>query len=366
MFNVSNSTDEREVKDCFRTYIVTRPTTSYIVNSAIRCVVNLIIFFASSFLNALVVYVFWKTPKLRQKVSYFMITLLSSLDFFVTLIVLPANLAMTIAEMIGKGTCIYKLFYYVPIILFFGLSILTFFVMNIERYLSIVHPIFHLRYVTKLRCLVVCIMLWSLAIFCGPISYFLRLNNVQWVMTVILLIVIFGTCYIYIAIFYIAKKRKLNIRKNKTKQEKTPNTLTTSDSRNMDCVNSVTETRSMENLDNIERQDHSGAATNNQKDDQEGENSEKSSKTVSFLHDLQLAKMYFLVVLCTFALNLPNAIFLAIFHDTPKTVNGYIQSKQWTVTLLLFSSTANCLIFFWANKRLRKEGWKVCKRICRR
>ncbi|XP_028403837.1 probable G-protein coupled receptor 101 [Dendronephthya gigantea] len=365
MFNVSNTTDEREVEDCLRSYIVTRPTTSYIVNSAIRCVVNLIIFFAGSFLNALVVYVFWKTPRLRQKVSYFMIMLLSSIDFLVTLIVLPANLAMTIAEMVGKGTCIYKLVYYAPIVLLVGMSVLVFFVMNIERYLSIVHPIFHLRHVTKLRCLVVCIMLWCLAIFCVLVVYLLR-SKTQWVMTVVLLIVILGTCYIYIAIFYIAKKKKLNIRKNKTKQEKTSNTLTTSDSRNMDCVNSVTETRSMENLDNIERQDHSGTATNNQKDDQEGENSEKSSKTVSFLHDLQLAKMYFLVVLCTFALNLPDAIFLAVFHDNPKTINSFIQGKQWSVTLLLFNSTANCLIFFWANKRLRKEGWKVCKRICRR
>ena len=372
MFNVSSTTDGREIDDCLRThiFIVTKPTPSYIVNGIIRCIVNLVLCCAGSFLNALVVYVFWQTPRLRYKVSYFMIMLLSSIDFLVTLIVHPAHLFLTIAEIIGTAKCSYKLFYYVATVFLFGMSILTFSVMNVERYLSIVHPIFHLRRVTKLRCLVVCIMSWSLAIVCGPVGGWpLNLNvQCQWVMAITLVIVLLGTCYIYISIFYIARKKKQNIRNNKRNEEKALKTFTTNDSRNMDCVNSETETRSFESPDNIATRNQSNTAANNQKHCQVDENSEskKSRKTVSFLHDLQLAKMYLLVVLCTFVLNTPNAIFLAVFRDTPKKVNGYVQSKQWTVTVATMNSTANCLIFFWANKRLRKEAWKVCKRIFRR
>ena len=208
MFNVSNTTYEREVDDCLgaNIYIVTKATTSYIANSIVRCIVNLVLCFVGSFFNALVVYVFWKTPRLRCKVSYFMIMLLSLIDFLVTLIVHPAHLLVTIAEITGKANCTYKSFYYIATMSLSGMSILTFFVMNIERYLSIVHPIFHLHRVTKLRCLVVCIMLWSLAIFCGLAAYPLSLN-VQWLLVVGLVIVLLGTCYIYISIFNIARKK---------------------------------------------------------------------------------------------------------------------------------------------------------------
>ena len=374
MFNVSEESSEKEVESCYRTYIVTKPTTSYIVNTVICCIVNLILCFVGTFLNALVVYVFWRTPKLRYKVSYFMIMVLSSVDLLVTLILHPAHLVMSIAEIVGKPRCVYKMIYHLATIVLSGMSFLTFFVMNVERYLSIVHPIFHLRHVTKLRCLIVSSVLWSLTIFCGPVAYPLRLN-VQFVITSMALIVMLGTCYIYIAIFYIARKRRRMLQLNERKREEYEDSnvfvVANSTRTNNTGSNSVSDRLSdvgieERNPENINRQNRVSTIINNEKPLKRDRAGEKSKKTISFLHDLQLAKMYLLVVFSGFVLNLPNAIGLALVQDRVQSVNGLVQSKIWTVTLVLMNSTVNSLIFFWANEGLRKEGWKVCKRLLRR
>jgi hypothetical protein len=362
MFNVSK--DEREVENCYRSYIVTKATTSYITNSIIGCIVNLLLCFVGTFLNALVVYVFWKTPKLRYKVSYFMIMILSLIDILVTLIVHPAHLVMSIAEIVGNPRCVYKMVYHIAAVVLSGMSYLTFFVMNIERYVSIVHPIFHLQHVTKLRCLIVCSVFWSLTIFCGPIAYPLRLN-VQFVLTITALVVILGTCYIYIAIFYIARKKRQAQHVN-AKTSEDPNIFAVEHSAQNNTLSEITpDTLSDRNPDDLNRQNHF-SNINNQESLKRDKTKEKPSKTVSFLHDLQLAKIYLLVVFCSFVLNLPNAIVFAIFHDRVKAINGLVQSKIWTVTLVLMNSTVNSMIFFWANEKLRKEGLKVCKRLFNR
>ncbi|XP_028403838.1 thyrotropin-releasing hormone receptor-like [Dendronephthya gigantea] len=359
MFNVSEG--EGEVEDCYRTYIVTKPTTSYIINSVIGCIVNLILCFVGSFLNALVVYVFWKTPRLRYKVSYFMIMLLSSIDVLVTLIVHPAHLVMSVAEIIGKPKCIYKMSYQIAAVVLSGMSFFTFFVLNIERYLSIVHPIFHLQHVTKLRCLVVCIMLWSLAIFCGPVAYPLSLNT-DLTITVSSLVVICGTFYIYFAIFYFGRRRRKGSQPNNVRRrEENSNIFLVEDSTHTDNMSSCIAPEALLNPN----PDVPMKTINMNQNVLKRDERKRSRKTVSLQHDLQLAKMCLLVVFISFALNLPNAVIFAVFTDRIKAVDGQVQAKIWTVTLVLMNSTVNCLIFFWANERLRKEGRKVCKRLCK-
>jgi hypothetical protein len=372
MFNVSN--DGREVENCFRSYIVTKPTTSYIVNSIFGCIVNLILCVVGTFLNALVIFVFWKTRKLRDRVSYFMIMVLSSIDLFVTIIVHPAHLLMSIAEIVGKANCIYKTFYHITAVFLSGMSFLTLFVMNVERYLSIVHPIFHLKHVTKLRCIIVCSVFWSTAIVCGPVAYPLQLD-VQFVITFAALIMMFGTCYMYIAIFCIARKKKRTLQLKENRRRRDVNILLVDDSVPTDTTTSdaaVSENGTGQlpdmklKVSNPENVNKPGRSIDIQETLNRDKAGNKSKKTISFLHDLQLAKMYLLVVFSSFILNLPNAIGLAFFHDRIKFVTPLVQCKIWTVTFVLMNSTVNCLIFFWANEKLRREGWKVCKRILTR
>ena len=366
MFNVSN--DGQGVESCYKSYIVTKATTSYIVNSIIGCIVNGVLCFVGTFLNALVVYLFWKTPHLRETVSYFMIMVLSSIDISVTLILHPAHLVMSIAEITGNPKCVYKTFYHVATTVLSGMSVLTLFIMNVERYLSIVHPMFHLQYVTKMRCFLVSSLFWSILAVCCPLLYLLN-YNIQVFVAITALIIVLGTCYIYLAIFYIARKRRraeslrLNARKENSNVSIFEDFSRTDDTLSDNALSyKGIEVSIPENVDGTARL----GTCNNQaalKDDKSGKN---STKTISFLHDLRLAKMYLLIVLSSFALNLPNALVLAMFRDDAKTLDSLVQFKIWTITLVYMNSTVNSLIFFWANEALRTPGWRVCKRLLTR
>jgi hypothetical protein len=152
--------------------------------------------------------------------------------------------------------------------------------------------------------------------------------NIQSFITVLALIVIIGTFYIYVCIFIEARKRR------------------TSRDRSVSAGTDELDF-SQENSRGTTEVIH-------------------SKKTVSFLHDIQLAKMYLFVVFSSIFLNLPNAIVLAMFGDRVTTVDGVVQVKIWTITLVAMNSTMNCIIFFWSNKRLRKEGWRICKELFRK
>ena len=317
-----NLTTDGTVESCFKTYIVLEPTTAFIINSIIGCIVNIVFAVTGTFLNALVVCVFWKTPKLRLKVTYFMIMVLSTIDLLVSIIVHPLHVLNSIAEITQAAKCGYKMFYQTSAVIFSGMSFLTFFVMNCERYVSIVHPFFHLNHITKQRCLFVSSLTWIVCIVTGIAPIFAL--DIQHFITVLSILVIIGTFYIYVSIFIEARRRQRGRDRS---------------------VSGVTD-----------ELDCSHESSN-------GAEAIQSKKTVSFLHDIQLAKMYLLVVLSSIFLNLPNAIVLAMYTQRVKSLDVVVHLKIWTVTLVAMNSTMNCLIFFWLNKRLRKEGWRICKNV---
>ena len=323
----SNLTTDGSIEDCFETYIVLRPTSSYTINSIFGCIVNIAFAVTGIFLNALVVCVFWKTPKLRLKVSYFMIMVLSTIDLSVSIIVHPLHVLNSVAEITETAKCGYKMTYQTSAVVFSGMSFLTFFVMNCERYLSSVHPFFHRNHVTKRGCLFIASLTWIGCIVTGISPVFAL--NIQSFITVLALIVIIGTFYIYVCIFIQARKRQ------------------TSRDRSISAGTDELDFSQENSLRGTTEAIH-------------------SKKTVSFLHDIQLAKMYLFVVLSSIFLNLPNAIVLAMFGDRVTTVDSVVQVKIWTVTLVAMNSTMNCIIFFWSNKRLRKEGWRICKELFRK
>ena len=318
-----NLTTDGSVEDCFKTYIVLKPTSSYIIDSIFGCIVNIILGVIGTCLNALVICIFWKTPKLRHKVSYFMIMVLSTIDLFVCIIVHPLHVVNSIAEITQTAKCGIKMAHQTSAVIFSGASFLTFFIMNCERFLSIVHPFFHLTHVTKHRCLILSFLPWIISVVTGIAPVFDL--NIQSFITILALLVIIGTFYIYVCIYIVA-------RKSRNSRERSISAGT-------------------DELDFC--QDSRTAAL-------------RSKKTVSFLHDIQLAKMYLFVVLTSIGLNLPNAVTLAMYVEREKTVDVIVHLKIWTVTLVAMNSTMNCIIFFWSNNRLRKEGWRICKEFFRK
>ncbi|XP_028403650.1 cannabinoid receptor 1-like [Dendronephthya gigantea] len=325
----NNSFSGQAIEGCFMTYIVRKPTTSYIVNSVFGILVNAILAILGTFLNALVVAIFWQTPKLRNKVTYFMIMLLSCVDICVTIIVHPTNLLNSIAEITQNPKCAYKMVYQTSAVMLSGMSYLTFFVMNVERYLSVCRPFFHMKSVTKERCFILCAVLWLIGIGTAIAPIFGA--DIQFFVTAMALLVLAGTFFIYLSIYRVANKgRESRLRSaNRGGQE----------------AYSVTIEETTSAL--------------------ESRHSTRPKKTISLFHDLQIAKMYVIVVCTTLLLNLPNALVLALFSDRVETLNGVVQSKIWTLTLVSMNSTLNSLIFFWANGRLREEGWRLCKKVFR-
>ena len=318
-----------EIESCFMTYIVRKPTTPYIINSIFGCIVNAILGIVGTFLNVLVVAVFWKTPKLRKKVTYFVIMLLSCIDMCVTIIVHPSHLINSIAEITRTSKCTYKMVYQTSAIILSGMSYFTFFVMNLERYLSICRPFFHMRNVTKERCLILCICLWLICLGTGIAPIFGV--DIQPFVAALAVLVLGGTFFIYLSIYKVAKKGR--------------NSRLRSSSRTGQDGFSITLEETTSTL--------------------ESRDSTRPKTRVSFVHDLQLAKMYVVVLFSTILLNLPNALVLVLFSGRIETVDNIVQVKIWTLTLVAMNSTFNSLIFFWANDRLRTEGWRLCKNFFR-
>lgn len=324
------SSDEVATEICFKTYIVRRPTTSYVINSAFSCLVNVILAILGTFLNALVVTVYWKTPKLRNKVSYFMIMLLSCNDLCVTIIVHPTYVMSSVAEITQQSKCVYKMVYQTSTVLLSGMSYLTFVVMNIDRYLSICQPFFHKANVTKKRCLILSSCLWPISIVTAIVPIFGL--DIQFFTSGITVVAVGGVLFMYVSIYRVAKKRRkttLVLPANRTGESALSIT--------MDLETTSTALVSCDTT--------------------------RPKKALSFFHDIQLAKMYVIVVFTTILLNIPNAFILVMFSGRVKTIDGVAHAKVWTLTLISMNSTFNSLIFFWANRMLREEGWKLSKKF---
>ena len=307
-----------EIESCFETYIVVEPSTSYFINNVLGCIVNAILAILGTFLNGLVVLVFWKTPVLRTKIAYFSLMLLSCIDMCVAVIVHPLFLLNSVTEITQTSSCAYKMVYQTSAIILSGMSYFTFFVMNIERYLSICRPFFHRQNVTKRKCLELSAFLWIISIGTGIAPIF-RID-IQLFITILGFLVLGGTFFIYASIYRVARKCR-NLRQQSPFGQ--------------GAITFAFEPR----------------------------DSNQPKKSLSLLHDLQLAKMYLIVVFSTIVLIMPKAVVLIAFSGRVNAVNGVVQAKIWTGTLLPMNSTINSLIFFWANIRLRKEGWKICKEI---
>ena len=85
----------------------------------------------------------------------------------------------------------------------------------------------------------------------------------------------------------------------------------------------------------------------------------------AFLRELKMAKTYFIIVVLAFVCFLPTGIVLFGFKEpwdeSEKERGAITPAHAWTNTLVAMNSTLNCLIFFWANKHLRKEAVKLVK-----
>jgi hypothetical protein len=78
-----------------------------------------------------------------------------------------------------------------------------------------------------------------------------------------------------------------------------------------------------------------------------------------------------LAVACVVVVSIPLFVYIGLRINSPETTYTWDNANLawiWATTISLMNCTFNCLIFYWKNKVLRTEGWKVLKslKICRR
>ena len=130
-------------------FMIRSPPPSYLKSIIAVCILNVIFGIVGTFLNTMVLFVFLKSRNMRQKTGYLSIMILSATDLIVVTTIPAVFLVNAISEILWTPRCLYSLFYNIVISTTPLLSANSLLIMNIERYLAIVHPFFHHSTVTK-------------------------------------------------------------------------------------------------------------------------------------------------------------------------------------------------------------------------
>ena len=142
---------------------------------------------------------------MRQKNGYFSIMVLSAIDLIVVTNIPAVFLVNAISEILGTPRCLYSIFYNIVMRITPLLSANSLIIMNIEKYLAIIHPLFHHTTVTRRK------MIWSFGILvcifliCAAINFTWHSIGAL-IYSVLAFIVCSTTLFQYVSIFFIARK----------------------------------------------------------------------------------------------------------------------------------------------------------------
>ena len=315
-FHETNSTgNELTIMNrCLASYIVQSPSKSYVNSSIVACVVNAVLFVLGSIFNLFVVVIFSASKQLRSKLTFFPILVLCVADLTTVIVVHPLFLLQAIAEILKIPKCSYKVVYFSVLYIFPGISASTLLFMNIERYIAITRPLWHLSINKKKQKFVfACVLCWLLMVA----NLMCRLYKPPYSKAFTMVgtgIACLITLFTYASIYYVSRNRRSLTQHEDTNAETTQ---------------------------------------------------EASRNKINFLNDLKIAKIYFLIVILSFICYLPTGIVVFstkypwLEGEAKRTLLGQVYT--WTNTSICMTSTLNCLVFFWANTRLRKEAWKLWK-----
>ena len=293
--------DERYLWTCLMSdghvFLYITPT----VNHVIICLLNVFLSFSTTFLNAMTMFIYWRSSQLQKKTSYFLIMLLSLSDFVVGAVCNPIYAVLLMKDLKRDGNCPLAAVFPMISDVLFGMSFTVLFLLNLERYLGVIHPIFHRNKVTKFRILIASFAIWCpFAINAYILIVDEKLGRIISSIKVSILLIIM--IFIHAKIFRAGRET----------------------ARNRTVVD--------------------GTATNK-----------------AFLRNIKLAKSCLIVFCCTFLCFLPMAITSSMTNSFSKLdLVGRIM-WSWSITIILSSSTLNSVIFFWRNEILRNEAKKILR-----
>ena len=282
----------------------------YFINLIFIFAVNVFFFFSGICLNSLVILSFWRSVQLRKKLCYFMIMVLSCCDLLAVLTNNPLLAFITMSWLTGTldGNARWAHIFSKSTSIFLCSSYFALLVMNIDRYLATSYPIFHRTSVTKGRLLTLLAILIIVQVIL--ISLFVNDFFVSYHLHCLIISIL-----VIPAMLFINYKLFLVVRKSRKNKQISPD---------------MKQTFSLKNISSC-----------------------------------------LLVVACVMVLSIPMGVNIGLRINSPETKNTLDNANLaafWAKTIGLMNCTFNCLIFYWKNKVLRTEGWKVLRslQICGR
>ena len=281
------------------------------VNALFLCVVNALFMVAGIFLNSVVIISLWRSSQLRKKLCYFTILVLSCVDLIVVTVAHPALILWTIfwyrTSLQQENKFIWQNILGIALAGFSMFALLT---LSVERFLALKYPFFHQTAVTKRRLMLLLAFLMIMLVSLSPLVHFVGTVFRNMFVTVFLVLIFFVFIYLNYKMFIIAKSK-----------------------RNMNSVASTsTVTRSYQ---------------------------ERKRRKMNF-NNISTCS---LAVGCFFVCSSPHIIYsvLSLTSETLQNDRLIQLFNIWSNTLVFMNSTFNCLIFFWRNSILRREGIKILK-----
>ena len=270
------------------------------------CLLNASFMVAGIFLNAVVIISLWRSSQLRKKLCYFIILVLSCFDLAVVAIYHPIIILSTILLSTSMQTYYEEVKITQTYIcwLLVGCSMIALLTLNVERFLALKYLFFHQTAVNKGRLTFFLAVLMVIQVSLSTVLYF----QTEAIDHVLISVFILSLLLAFIFLNY-------NMFMSKCWDEK------------------VTPTKA---------------------NDKERKRSKFNFKNMSTCS---------LAVACFFVCSFPKVIFCVsrLVSNTSSHDRQVMLFKLWSGTLVAMNSTFNCLIFFWRNSILRREGIKVVK-----
>ena len=292
---LNNKDDPHSPLDTVK-YIIDYTSPRILVNHVMGCTFTVVVTILIICLNSVTILAYWKSSQLRKKTTNFLIFILSINDLAVGIIVGPLFITLFIREIaLKRATDIINYLNLCSIVFLSTISFQTMIIMNCERYLGIVHPIFHRMKVTKKRLLRCLIFIWIFGAAQNVLLFhyeavIIKLITIEVILLLVLLL------YMYVKIYLSAPKSR-----NKVHQ------------------------------DEMQR-----------------------FKEKTFMKNAKLAKSCFLVIISSYICFIPASI---VNGMTRNRSEGVYLMQIWCEVLLLLNSCLNSVLFFWSNNCLRKEAF---------
>ena len=275
----------------------------YLINHFMLCIVNSIMVLPTLFLNCISALTILKNPKLKEKASFFLIGVQSVVDATIGVLVLPSLVYIIGSEIYGSPNCLAHFLILKATYFFTALSVLTLCAMTFERYMGILRPLSHRASVTNTRLLggISAGTSWPLlsltvSLYCPR---FYKISSTIGISLFLLFVM-----YVYSKIWISMKARRRAI------------------ARGVYCVTQATDLNERQKM-------------------------EKETK---------LAKSCFLVVVCSVVCLLPMSL-NSVYQNFD--IFRYRVAYLWSLTLVMFNSILNALIFFWRNPLLVKNAMSL-------